>query len=186
MNLRRIGASLARVAAPAFFGLHVGSVLVTGLPPEAREVVWPALAWYADGLLMTNRWGMFSRPPRTAEVVVVAHAPGGATRMLATTVQSSRGLSNRISDMRLRKILGNLAKEDQRAHHGREVLAYFCREARATDPTTARVVLGERAAVGTGDAAPSAVLLATTLLVHRCDEAVVPRRGAAPLPEGDG
>lgn len=182
VSLGRAARRAGRYAAVAVFSLHAGAMLLTGLPPVARDLVWPAIGWYADGLLMTNRWGMFSRPPRNAEVLVVAHAPGGRERLVETSLQTSRRPLRRFVDARMRKILGNLARPAHRDHRGAEALAYFCRIARRDDPSVVRVVLKERPVSGTDARAG----LGDVLLTHRCGDAPRGTGRSAPPDTGDG
>ena len=137
----RLGGRVRVVFVVTFVVFHAACVLVTGLPKEHREKVWARIAWYADGLRMTNRWGMFSRPPRVASVLVIAEHRGGREQVLSTSIQTERSWWRRIVDVRLRKIQGNLTKDDHRRHHGHAFLEYWCRYARATAPGVWRVKL---------------------------------------------
>ena len=133
-----------RALVVGFVAFHTTCVLITGLPKPARELVWPLVEWYTDGLKLTNRWGMFSKPPRRAAVVVVADRASGDTVELSSSIQGERSLVERIVDVRLRKIQGNLTREDERRHLGRDYLGYWCRLALQADPSVRSVRLVEK------------------------------------------
>ena len=115
-------------ACVAFCVLHLGSVLVRGLPAAVRERVWPAFAWYGDGLRMTNTWGMFSLPPKTEQVNVVGVTRAGEAIALSRVQQAQKKLLDRVADVRLRKIQNRLREKDVRDHWGVDYLRYFCRQ----------------------------------------------------------
>lgn len=127
--VRRWVRRLRQSAAAALVIVHLGAALLGGTLPIMKDPLWPLVAWYADGLLMSNTWGMFSRPPSQDEVRVVGEREGGPTLILATTVPRQQSWMERVRDVRLRKIQSRLAKEDARREYGDVYLAYFCREA---------------------------------------------------------
>jgi hypothetical protein len=112
----------------AFCLLHLTAVLVRGLPPAARDLVWPAFAWYGDGLRMTNTWGMFSLPPKTEQVNVVGVTRAGESVELSRVQQATKQLLDRVTDVRLRKIQNRLREKEVRDHWGKDYLRYFCRQ----------------------------------------------------------
>lgn len=153
-------------AALVFVLWHATVVLVTGAPPPYRDYVWPLFSWYADGLAMTNTWGMFGKPPRVDQVLVLARRRDGTSYELSTNWTSERMGFERITDVRLRKIQSQVALPDLRKRFGRHFLAYFCRQARKTDPAVVRVELRVEQPAG----APNAEFNpgTHTLLERRC------------------
>ncbi len=127
--LKRLQVSLAA----ALVLYHASAALLAGLWPSFRERLWPAVAFYADGLRMINTWGMFSRPPSKHEVRVVGVRADGTTRLLASSVSRGHDWPARVRDVRLRKIQSRLAKEDARREFGNVYLAYFCRQSRLSE-----------------------------------------------------
>lgn len=119
-------ASVSRIAAALVVVWHITAELITGAVPPIRDVVWPLIEFYSDGLRMTNRWGMFTNPPSRSEVVVIAHYEDGTEAELATNYTSSRSGFARIRDVRLRKLQGKFLNEHDRKHFGQAYLAYFC------------------------------------------------------------
>jgi hypothetical protein len=156
-----------RYAAVAFAVWHATAVLVTGAEPNYRDYVWPLFSWYGDGLAMTNTWGMFGKPPRMDEVLVLAHRRDGASYELSTNWTSERIGFERVADVRLRKVQTQVALPDLRNRFGRHFLAYYCRQAVARDPSVVRVELRVEQPAG----APSADFNpgTHTLLVERCN-----------------
>lgn len=140
-----------RVAAAVVVLVHATCVLVTGAPDWFRDRVWGAIAWYGDGLRMTNKWGMFSKPPRRAEVVVLADPRGGEPFELSTNLQTRRGPWERVVDTRIRKIQGNAIREENRHHYSQTMLEYYCRLARERDPRVWRTRVEVRTPEGLDD-----------------------------------
>ena len=128
-----------RAAAIAVVLLHGGSVLMTGAPKWLRDPAWFLVAWYADGLRMTNKWGMFSKPPRRTTVSVIADRRGQESYTVAHNLQAERGFTGRVVDARIRKILGNVARDDNHKRYGTPILAYYCRVAREVHEDVWRV-----------------------------------------------
>jgi hypothetical protein len=119
--------SVKAVLATLLVSLHLGAALLAGTIPQIKDRLWPLVAFYAEGLCMINTWGMFSRAPTKDEVRVVGELPDGTSVLLASSIAGRGNLLERIADLRLRKILSRLAKEEPRREFGRESLAYYCR-----------------------------------------------------------
>jgi len=182
MNLPPQIVTRKTLAAVVLVVLHLGSALLAGAPHALRDRLWPLVAWYADGLRMTNTWGMFARPPPVQDVVIVGERHDGTTIELATAIASRRTWFQRIADARLRKIQSKLAKEDDRHEFGREYLAYFCREAGRSVRPLERVQLRvdpPRANRSTRPALPALALFSIDCTDPRAIP-IVPRSGAAP------
>ncbi|HTJ84931.1 MAG TPA: hypothetical protein VL400_24605 [Polyangiaceae bacterium] len=121
-----------RALAIAFTIYHFGGVLVGGALPNVRRVFSPIFGFYADGLKMTNSWGMFGRPPNNDNVILEAEKRDGTRVVVSTTKAPDRGLWERIRDVRIRKIQGKLAENGDGARFGQTFLDYYCRDAKRT------------------------------------------------------
>jgi hypothetical protein len=147
-----------------FVVLHLGVMLATGLPNRVRDAFWPAIAWYADGLRMTNRFGMFAKPPKKTVLVVVGRRASGDVD-LATSASSQRDFTRRIVDARLRKLQDKLLEPAARQQWGDVYLGWYCR----SDPELARVSLELRAPDELDDAGRvKRRARRAVLLVRRC------------------
>lgn len=122
----------------AFIALHLAASLLRGAPPAVRDILWPAFAWYGDGLRMTTTYGMFSRKGSDISVVVYGVDASGQRHLLSHSSQTERGARRRVTDVRLRKFQRHLIEEEHRRRYGRPTLLYFCRTAK---PSPKRVEL---------------------------------------------
>jgi hypothetical protein len=129
-----------RILAMTFTGYHLVAMLVGGSVPAVRRVAKPLFGFYADGLRMTNSWGMFARPPDASHVVVEATLTDGSKRLLATTRASDRSAFERIRDVRMRKTLSRLTEPKERSDLGHAYLEHYCRTAQAELGQGVRVV----------------------------------------------
>jgi len=120
-----------RVLAMAFTLYHLVAMLVGGSVSGVRRALKPLVGFYADGLRMTNSWGMFARPPTVNHVVIEATLGDGSKKVLSTTRAGDRDAFERIRDVRIRKIQGKLGEPGDRAQLGHAFLDYHCRQARA-------------------------------------------------------
>ncbi len=158
-----------RAGAMAFVLVHATCVLMTGAPKWFREPVWAAVAWYVDGLRMTNRWGMFSKPPRRETISVIADRREAESYTLTTNIQSTRGLWGRVVDARIRKILGNVNRDENKNIYGAPMLDYYCRIAREAHGDVWRLrVTVEVPETLDDDNAASEKASSEILLSHRC------------------
>jgi len=103
-------------------------MLATGIAEPVRGVIYPIIAWYAEGLRMTNPFGMFARPPKKAVLLVLGERDSGDAVELATSASSARTWRARIVDARLRKLQDKLLDAGARKLWGDAYLAWFCRE----------------------------------------------------------
>lgn len=118
---------MLRAAGIAFTIYHLGAVLAGGAVPGVRKIFEPVLGFYADGLRMTNSWGMFGKPPNTTHVRIEIDTKTERNVAVATTSAKGRTLFERIRDTRIRKIQGKLTDEGDRNRFGQHFLDYFCR-----------------------------------------------------------
>jgi len=116
------------IAATSFVVWHLGAMLGSGVAEPVRGVIYPLIAWYAEGLRMTNRFGMFARPPKKAVLLVLGARDSGDTLELATSASSARTWRARLVDARLRKLQDKLLDPDARRRWGDAYLGWFCRE----------------------------------------------------------
>lgn len=133
---------MLRAAGIAFTMYHLGAVLAGGAVPAVRKFFEPVLGFYADGLRMTNSWGMFGKPPNTTHVRIEIDTKTEKNVPVATTRAHGRTLFERIRDTRVRKIQGKLTEEGDRNRFGQPFLDYFCRHPPAghTDVRVVRAV----------------------------------------------
>ncbi|NUO51314.1 MAG: hypothetical protein HOV80_20860 [Polyangiaceae bacterium] len=133
---------MLRAAGIAFTIYHLGAVLAGGAVPGVRKFFDPVLGFYADGLRMTNSWGMFGKPPNTTHVRIEIDTKTERNVQVATTSAKGRTLFERIRDTRIRKIQGKLTDEGDRNRFGQPFLDYFCRHPPAglTDVRVVRAV----------------------------------------------
>lgn len=176
-----------RVAAIAFAVFHIGAMLVAGAIPPIKKFFQPVVGFYADGLRMSNAWGMFGKPPTSTHVVIEAVTEQGKTYVVSTTDAHGRSLGSRIRDVRIRKIQSRLVEEGDRARLGPAYLDFFCRDAQGDlgpiREVRARNLLHETLDdQGKVTRSPSSTLL----LVRRCDGTTLPTpppSGLAPPPK---
>ncbi|HSC88784.1 MAG TPA: hypothetical protein VLC09_15990 [Polyangiaceae bacterium] len=159
---------LTFVLATAFVLLHVTAVLVRGAPKKWREPLNPLVAWYGEGLRMTDTWGMFSLPPKDKLVSVIGIKENGDRIEISHVQQNERDFLQRIRDTRLRKIQTKLADEKSRNHWGWGYVKYFCKDALERGIPLRRIQLEVRV----GDAEKTEVYLAQS-----CRQPVVHRGG---------
>lgn len=133
-------AAYAQYAAIFLVLWHVGCVLATGVKP-IRDFFEPLNGFWVDGLRLASTWGMFSKPPRTADTLVEAVRQGGEVVVLSSSYQYERTLGERIRDTRLRKIQAKLEEQGDRNSFGVPYLEYFCRQAQEQYDDVVRVRL---------------------------------------------
>jgi hypothetical protein len=133
---------MLRAAGIAFTLYHLGAVLAGGAVAGVRKFFDPVLGFYADGLRMTNSWGMFGKPPNTTHVRIEIDTKTERNVQVATTSAQGRTLFERIRDTRIRKIQGKLTDEGDRNRFGQPFLDYFCKNPPAglTDVRVVRAV----------------------------------------------
>jgi hypothetical protein len=120
-------ARMLRAAGIAFTIYHLGAVLVGGAVAQVRSVFAPVFGFYAEGLRMTNSWGMFGKPPNTTHVTIEVDTKEGRGIVVATTRAQDRSFFERVRDTRIRKMQGKLTEEGDRNRFGQAYLDYFCR-----------------------------------------------------------
>ena len=86
---------MLRAAGIAFTIYHLGAVLAGGAVAGVRKLFDPVLGFYADGLRMTNSWGMFGKPPNTTHVRIEIDTKTERNIQVATT--SAKGRPDTIS-----------------------------------------------------------------------------------------
>jgi hypothetical protein len=118
---------IVRAAATAFTIYHLAAVLHGGAVPAVRKALKPVFGFYADGLRMTNSWGMFGKPPTTTNVTIEGDTKDKRGIVLSTTRAPDRTWFERIRDVRIRKIQSKLADDGDRARLGQAHLAYWCK-----------------------------------------------------------
>jgi hypothetical protein len=118
---------MLRAAGIAFTLYHLGAVLAGGAVAQVKQFFAPVLGFYAEGLRMTNSWGMFGKPPNTTHVTIEVDTKEGRGIVVATTKGQGRSLFERIRDTRIRKIQSKLSDEGDRNRFGQAYLDYFCR-----------------------------------------------------------
>lgn len=123
-----------------FLFWQIGCVLATGVLP-LRNFFEPLNGFWVDGLRLANTWGMFSRPPRTADTLVEAVLADGRIVVLSSSYQFERSLLERIRNTRLRKIQAKLEEKADRDSFGVPYLDYYCRLALQDYPDVVRVRL---------------------------------------------
>lgn len=111
-----------------FLVWHVLATLVGGLRPGLRDPIWPAFAWYGDGLRMLNTWGMFSRPHADEAVFSYGIMEDGRRRPVYPPEDYT--LKRRLMDQRLRKLQSHLAKDGNRRRWGNSYVQQLCRSVR--------------------------------------------------------
>ncbi len=121
------GKRMIRAAGIAFTIYHVGAVLAGGAIPPVKKALSPIFGFYADGLRMTNSWGMFGRPPNTTNVTIEVDTKEGRGVLVSTTRAKDRTFTERVRDVRVRKIQGKLSEDGDRGRFGQQYLDYFCR-----------------------------------------------------------
>lgn len=133
---------MLRAAGIAFTIYHLGAVLAGGAVAGVKRFFEPVLGFYADGLRMTNSWGMFGKPPNTTHVRIEIDTKTERNVQVATTSAKGRTLFERIRDTRIRKIQGKLTDEGDRNRFGQPFLDYFCRNPPAghTDVRVVRAI----------------------------------------------
>lgn len=119
---------------------HVGCVLATGVK-QIKDFVAPLNGFWVDGLRLASTWGMFSKPPRSADTLVEAVLASGEIVVLSSSYQYERTFAERIRDTRLRKIQAKLEAQPDRTTFGAAYLDYFCRQAQEQYADVARVRL---------------------------------------------
>jgi hypothetical protein len=155
-----------RRAATLFLAWHGAAVLVTGAAPSIKDPLWPLFGWYGEGLAMTNTWGMFGKPPRVDEVLVIAKQRDGTSYELSTNWTSERDIVARIFDARLRKIQTQVVEDELRPRLAEHFLRYFCRSATERDPSVTSVELRLVQPPGGSDPLPPGT---HSILERRCD-----------------
>ncbi len=128
------------VLATAFTIFHISVVLLRGSPKQYREKL-PKMAFWAEGLRMTDTWGMFSLPPKDKLVSVVGITADGKRIEISHVQQNERNFVQRVVDTRLRKIQTKLADEKSRSHWGWGYVKYFCQDALARGVPLDRIQL---------------------------------------------
>jgi hypothetical protein len=103
-------------------------MLGSGVAEPMRSVIYPLIAWYDEGLRMTNRFGMFARPPKKTVLLVLGERDSGDALELATSASSARTWRARVVDARLRKLQDKLLDPEARRRWGDAYLGWFCRE----------------------------------------------------------
>jgi hypothetical protein len=131
---------LVRALGVAALGYHVAAVLVGGSAGPVREVLSPWFDFYANGLRMTDAWGMFGKPPMSTNVTIEADFGSGRFEEIATTHAPSRSLVDRVRDVRIRKIQSKLAEPGDRKRLGDAYLGYHCAQPRRSDGARALAV----------------------------------------------
>jgi hypothetical protein len=130
----------ARTAFVALFVVwHFGAMLAVGAPEPIHGFFWPVVEWYAEGLRMANRFGMFSRPPKKVVLVVVGVRRDRSELELATSASGDRSFWGRIVDARLRKVQDRLLDEGARRLWGDSYLRWFCRSSKDQGITRVRL-----------------------------------------------
>jgi hypothetical protein len=103
-------------------------MLGSGVAEPVRSAIYPLIAWYGEGLRMTNRFGMFARPPKKSVLLVLGERDSGGIVELATSASSARTWGARFVDARLRKLQDRLLEPEARRRWGDAYLGWFCRE----------------------------------------------------------
>jgi hypothetical protein len=129
-HLSRRGKVL-RVVVIVALVIHLGAMFLGGAITPVRKFFSPVIGFYAEGLRMSNAWGMFGKPPGSTNVSIEAVRKDGTKLQLSTTDAARRTLWERVRDVRIRKIIGKLADEGDRARLGPPFMDYFCKEAKA-------------------------------------------------------
>jgi hypothetical protein len=110
-----------------FVALHASTVLVKGLKPEIRDFLWPALAWYGDGLRMATTWGMFGAEHTNASLYSVGIDAEGNRHAIYPRPRGEATVMERLRNTRLRKIQSNLKKEKNHKSWGKAYGEYWCK-----------------------------------------------------------
>ena len=170
----------------AFAVFHLGAMLVAGSIPPIRKFFEPVVGFYAEGLRMTNAWGMFGKPPTSTHVAIEAVTRDGKVFVVSSTDAHARSILSRIRDVRIRKIESRLTDEGDRNRLGPSFLDYFCRDAKS-DLGEVREVRARNLLHETLDDEGKVVRTPSSLLLltRRCDDALPPTLvpgGLGPLP----
>lgn len=129
-HLSRSGKAL-RVVVILALVVHLGAMFLGGAIAPVRKLFSPVIGFYAEGLRMSNAWGMFGKPPTSTNVSIEAVLKDGTKHQLSTTDAAKRTVWERVRDVRIRKIIGKLADEGDRGRLGPPFMDYFCTEAKA-------------------------------------------------------
>lgn len=120
---------MLRAALTAFTLYHLIGLLYGGATKDIKATFAYVFGFYDEGMRMTNSWGMFGKPPTATHVVVEGERMDGTKFVISTTNAKDRTLTDRLRDVRIRKIQGKLTEGGARARWGTAYLDYFCREA---------------------------------------------------------
>jgi hypothetical protein len=111
----------------AFVALHASTVLVKGLKPEIRDFLWPAFAWYGDGLRMATTWGMFGAEHTNASLYSLGIDAEGERHPIYPRPRGEATAMERLQNTRMRKIQSNLEKDKNHKSWGKAYGDYWCR-----------------------------------------------------------
>jgi hypothetical protein len=113
--------------------------LLWGAAEAIREPLSPVLSFYAEGLRLVNRWGMFTAPSQREAVEILSVDGRGREALVMSTAQRRDGLLNAIRDVRMRKLQSRLSDPAASVVWRSDFLTYVCRQSSARDASTRAV-----------------------------------------------